>query len=153
MGLPRCSDPKHRWHRIARQLGAGKFINEEFTLVSRDGVQWQPRFDMKWSMADWHPEPPIFAWYNRFTGQHTMSVRPGWGDRRQCSQTTSDFTEWSGPQLLLQPDMLDRELVELYGMPVFPYGDGYVGLLWIFHCESTEPTRGFNRFTGPLDSQ
>jgi len=38
-------------------------------------------------------------------------------------------------------------------MPVFPYGDGYVGLLWVFHCESTEPTRGFNRFTGLLDCQ
>jgi hypothetical protein len=38
-------------------------------------------------------------------------------------------------------------------MPVFPYGDGYVGLLWIFHCKSNEPTRGFNRFVGPLDCQ
>ena len=82
-----------------------------------------------------------------------MTVRPGWGDRRQCLQTATDFKNWSGPQLLLQPDFLDEELIELYGMPVFPYGDGYVGLLWIFHCESAEPTRGFNRFNGPVDCQ
>ena len=147
------ADPKHRWHAVARDVGSKRYINEEFTLVSRDGIHWEPRFDLAWSLRDWHPEPPIFGFYNRFTGRHAMTVRPGWGDRRQCLQTTADFTRWSGPQLLLQPDFLDAELIELYGMPVFPYGDGYVGLLWVFHCESSEPTRGFNRFTGPLDCQ
>jgi hypothetical protein len=147
------ADPMHRWHALAKRVGAKRYINDEFMLVSRDGIHWEPRFDMAWSLSDWHPEPPIFGYYNRFTQQHTMTVRPGWGDRRQCSQTTTNFKDWSGPQLLLQPDLLDKELIELYGMPVFPYGDGYVGLLWIFHCDSTEPTRGFNRFTGPLDCQ
>ena len=82
-----------------------------------------------------------------------MTVRPGWGDRRLCTQTTEDFKTWSGPELLLQPDFLDDELIELYGMPVFPYGDGYVGLPWVFHCESSEPTPGFNRSVGSLDCQ
>ena len=147
------ADPKHRWHKTARRVGSQRFINDEFTLVSRDGVHWQPRHDLSWSLPDWHPEPPIFAFYNRFTRRHAMTVRPGWGDRRQCLQTTANFQQWSGPELLAQPDFLDRELIEFYGMPVFPYGDGYVGLLWIFHCQSDEPTRGFNRFTGPLDCQ
>lgn len=147
------ADLNHRWHDIAKRAGIQKYINDEFTLVSRDGINWEPRFDMQWSLADWHPEPPIFAYYNRFTNQHTMTVRPGWGDRRVCSQTSSDFVDWSGPRLVLQPDMRDEELIELYGMPVFPYGDGYVGLPWVFHCESTEPTRGFNRSLGPLDCQ
>ncbi len=147
------ADPKHRWHELARRAGPQKYINDEFTLVSRDGIHWESRLDLAWSLPDWHPEPPIFGFFNRFTQQHAMTVRPGWGDRRQCLQTTGDFKNWSGPRLLLQPDLLDEELIELYGMPTFPYGDGYVGLLWVFHCESTEPTRGFNRFTGPLDCQ
>lgn len=147
------ADPQHRWHEVAKRVGPQRYINDEFTLLSRDGLHWEPRFDLAWSLPDWHPEPPIFGFYNRYTGRHTMTVRPGWGDRRQCVQSTADFKNWSGPQLLLQPDFLDEDLIELYGMPVFPYGDGYVGLLWIFHCESTEPTRGFNRFTGPLDCQ
>ena len=147
------ADPTHRWHEIARKEGTKRYLNEEFMLVSRDGLRWSERRDLNWSLADWHPEPPIFGFYNRRLQKHAMTVRPGWGDRRQCLQTTSDFRNWSGPELLLQPDALDRELVELYGMPVFPYGPGYVGLLWIFHCESPEPTRGFNRFVGPLDCQ
>ncbi|MHC4878089.1 MAG: hypothetical protein ACYTGL_16670 [Planctomycetota bacterium] len=147
------ADPNHRWHELAKRVGDKRYINEEFTLVSRDGLHWEPRFDLAWSLPDWHPEPPIFGFYNRFLDRHSMTVRPGWGDRRQCLQSSSNFTDWSGPQLLLQPDFNDEELVEFYGMPVFPYGDGYVGLLWVFHCESSEPTRGFNRFTGPLDCQ
>ena len=147
------TDPNHRWHDVSKRVGVKRYVNEEFTLVSRDGIHWESRFDYSWSLADWHPEPPIFAFYNRFTDRHAMTVRPGWGDRRQCLQTSADFQDWSGPELLLQPDFLDQELIELYGMPVFPYGDGYVGLLWVFHCESSERTRGFNRFTGPLDCQ
>ncbi len=133
--------------------GAKRYLNEEFTLVSQDGIRWEERRDLGWSLPDWHPEPPIFGFYDRHHQKHAMTVRPGWGDRRQCLQSTTDFQNWSGPELLLQPDPLDDELIELYGMPVFPYGDGYVGLLWIFHCESSQPTRGFNRFVGPLDCQ
>lgn len=146
-------NPKHRWHQIAKTEGEKRYLVDEFALVSRDGLKWEPRFEMQWSEANWHPEPPIFGFYNKHRKRHQMTVRPGWGDRRQCLQSTTNFRDWSGPELLLQPDVLDEELVELYGMPVFPYGDGYVGLVWVFHCESTEPTRGFNRFVGPLDCQ
>jgi len=147
-------DPGHRWHEIARRSGAAKrYMSEELTCVSRDGLHWEARLDRNWGFADWHPEPPIFGFYNRHRGRHMMTVRPGWGDRRVCLQSTADFEKWSGPELLLQPDPLDEELIELYGMPVFPYGGGYVGLLWIFHCPTSEPTRSFNRFVGPLDCQ
>lgn len=146
-------DPKHRWHAVAKAEGTKRYINEEFTLVSRDGLHWESRYDLSWASHDWHPEPPIFGFYNRHAREHSMTVRPGWGDRRQCLQSTRDFRDWSSPELLLQPDALDDELLELYGMPVFPCGEGYVGLLWMFHCESAEPTRAFNRFVGPLDCQ
>ena len=147
------ADVSHRWHKIAKQEGVKRYIADEFTLVSRDGLSWEPRVEMAWSQPDWHPEPPIFGFYNRHASRHQMTVRPGWGDRRLCIQSTGNFRDWSGPQSLLQPDALDTELIELYGMPVFPYGDGYVGLPWVFHCESSEPTRGFNRFVGSVDCQ
>ena len=154
IGRRALSDPEHRWHEVARDDGLQKrYLNEEFLLVSQDGLHWMERRDLSWSTPDWHPEPPIFGFYNRHRNQHAMTVRPGWGDRRQCLQTTNDFQSWSGPEFLLQPDALDDELIEIYGMPVFPYGDGYIGLPWIFHCDSSEPTRGFNRFVGSLDCQ
>jgi hypothetical protein len=38
-------------------------------------------------------------------------------------------------------------------MPVFEYERQYVGLLWVFHNATSEPTRSFNRFVGWLDCQ
>ncbi len=147
------ADPKHRWHEVAKRAGIKKYMHEEITLVSRDGLHWEIGREMCWGLPDWHPEPPVFGFYNADLGRHMMTVRPGWGDRRVCIQSTEDFRRWSGPQLLLQPDPTDEDLCELYGMPVFPYGRQYVGLLWVFHCEQAEPTRGFNRHVGPLDCQ
>tara|TARA_R110002049_G_scaffold305056_2_gene501048 strand:- start:13598 stop:15214 length:1617 start_codon:yes stop_codon:yes gene_type:complete len=146
-------DADHRWHDIAHRRGTTKYLVDDFTLVSKDGLNWNERRDLRWSAQDWHPEPPIFGFYNRHTNRHVMTVRPGWGDRRQCIQSTQDFRDWSGPALVMQPDAMDRELIEFYGMPVFPYGDGYVGLPWVFHPQSTEPNRGFNRFVGAVDCQ
>ena len=147
------ADPTHRWHEIAKREGVKRYMAEEMTLASRDGLHWQIRPEMNWGLPDWHPEPPIFGFWNHRLERHMMTVRPGWGDRRVCLQSTTDFRNWSGPELLLQPDPLDDELLELYGMPVFEYAGAYVGLLWVFHCETSEPTAGFNRFVGPLDCQ
>jgi hypothetical protein len=146
-------DPRHRWHDAAQAGKSKSYMAEELTLVSRDGLHWETRVDMNWGQPHWHPEPPIFGFYNRRSKRHMMTVRPGWGDRRVCIQSTQDFVRWSGPELLLQPDALDGERVEHYGMPVFPYEDDYVGLLWVFHNATSEPTRSFNRFVGWLDCQ
>ena len=146
-------DPKHRWHSAAKAGRAKPYMAEELTLVSRDGLHWETRFDMGWGLLDWHPEPPIFGFYNRRLGRHMMTVRPGWGDRRVCIQSTTDFRRWSGPELLFQPDPMDEPLLEHYGMPVFLYEGTYVGLLWVFHNSSSAPTESFNRFVGPLDCQ
>ena len=145
--------PGHRWHALARDGRVKPYMAEELTLVSRDAVHWEVRPEMGWGLPDWHPEPPVFGFYNAGLGRHAMTVRPGWGDRRVCIRSTDDFRNWSGPELLLQPDPLDDELCELYGMPVVPYAGYYVGLLWVFHCEQSEPTKYFNRSTGPIDCQ
>ncbi|MEK6239493.1 MAG: hypothetical protein N2C14_32645, partial [Planctomycetales bacterium] len=147
------ADPKHRWHKIAKTEGVKRYMNDELTIVSRDGLIWEARYDMNWGLPDWHPEPPIFGFHDRGRKQHAMTVRPGWGDRRVCLQSTGDFKRWSGPELLFQPDAQDETLIQHYGMPVFPYAGGYVGLLWVFHCSDAGPVRGFNQFQGPIDVQ
>lgn len=146
-------DPKHPWHGIAVKDGRAKaYFAGELTLVSADGLHWEARSDYNWGQPHWHPEPPIFGFWHEREKRHLMTVRPGWGDRRVCLQDTVDFRQWSGPAPLLQPDPLDG-LVEFYGMPVFRYGGAYVGLLWVFHCETSEaPSRGYNRGIGPLDT-
>ncbi|MCA9125233.1 MAG: hypothetical protein H6821_00825 [Planctomycetaceae bacterium] len=144
-------DPKHPQHEEASQPEPFEHLADELTLVSKDGLHWNARHDYDWGKRAWHPEPPLFGFWHEQEKRHFMSVRPGWGDRRVCLQDTLDFKSWSGPQPLLQPDPQDG-LVEFYGMPVFRYGETYVGLLWVFHCETSEPPTGFNRFVGSLDT-
>lgn len=154
-------DPSHPWHAAAKEQGEPKvWMMDELTAVSKDGVHWQTRHDLRWGRRDWHPEPPLFGYYHAETGRHVMTVRPGWGDRRVCIQSTRDFQKWSGPQMLFRPaDPVDSRaiaeggLIEHYGMPVFPYEGHYVGLLWIFHPQASAPTRGYNRFVGKMDCQ
>lgn len=145
------SDPKHPLHAEALKIPAKPIFTQEMTLVSKDGLRWETRLDLDWGRRGWHPEPPIFGFWHAKDQRHLMTVRPGWGDRRVCVQETSDFKQWTGPQALLQPDPLD-DAVEFYGMPVFRYGQAYIGLLWMFHCQTADPPAGFNRFIGGLDT-
>lgn len=150
--------PGHRWHELAKAEGIKKYMGEAVTLVSRDGLHWETKIGGKWDWAqrDWHPEPPVFAFHNPRTRKHTMIVRPGWGDRRQCIRTSTDLAKWTDPELLFQPDALDTAApIGMYGMPVLPVGDGagFVGLLWIFHNSSSKPVNSFNQFFGTMDAQ
>ncbi len=147
------ADENHRWHTIARAEGTKRYLHEELMLVSRDGLRWEPRWDYGWSRPNWHPEPPYFGFYNRDRKCHAMIVRPGWGDRRVCVQTTEGFRDWSEPELLLQMDPLDTSPAGFYTMPVFPCGQMYVGMLWVFHNSSSRPVNSFNQFFGTMDAQ
>lgn len=147
------ADGHHPWHKIAKEEGAKRYFHDELMLVSRDGLNWQTKLDYCWSRSDWHPEPPYFGFYNERLGRHCMIVRPGWGDRRVCVQTTSDFREWTEPELLFQMDPLDTAPVGFYTMPVIPYGQLFVGLLWVFRNSSSRPVSSFNQFYGPMDAE
>ncbi len=147
------ADSRHVWHQIAKTEGDKRYFHQELMLVSRDGLNWQTKWDYCWSRPDWHPEPPYFGFYNPRYGRHSMIVRPGWGDRRVCMQNTMDFQNWSEPELLFQMDPLDQSPVGFYTMPVFSYGHVFVGLLWIFHNASSRPVGSFNQFYGTMDAQ
>lgn len=145
-------DPRHPMHDLARTTdGAPRFFSDHLFVKSRDGYHWEADYGMVWNQPGWHPEPPVSGFYNAHTGRHAFTSRPGHGDRRVTLLDTSDFVEWSDPELLMQPDSSDGELVEHYGMPVFPYEGAYVGLLWNFHINSTDRPTGYNRSLGWID--
>jgi len=147
-------DPDHMFHDLARGGAAGeRFFVDHLMLRSRDGFRWEADFDAVWNKPGWHPEPPVYVFYNDHTKRHVMTSRPGHGDRRVVILDSADGRDWSGPELLLQPDASDEELLQFYGMPVFPYGGAYVGLLWTFHLSSTDPVGKYNRSLGWIDCQ
>lgn len=146
--------PAHPFHELANEVeGSPRYFSDHLVVKSRDGVRWEADYSMVWNRPGWHPEPPVFGFRNKHTGRHVFTSRPGHGDRRVALVDTGDFREWSEPELLMQPDPLDEGLIEIYGMPVFPYGGAYVGLPWVFHINSTDRPNKYNRSLGWIDCQ
>lgn len=148
------ADPSHPFHELARKTDdAPRYFSDHLVVRSRDGFRWEADYEAVWNKPGWHPEPPVYAFYNAARRRHTLTSRPGHGDRRVVILDSPDARQWSGPELLLQPDSTDEPLLQFYGMPVFPYGGAYVGLLWTFHLNSTDPVQKYNRSLGWIDCQ
>ncbi len=145
-------NPQSYFHSLSTKTSAGKrYFVDHLSLVSKDGINWKADFDAVWNQPGWHPEPPVYAFYNERLGTHFMTSRPGHGERRVVIQSSPDARSWSGPELLLQPDSLDVPLVQFYGMPVVPYEGHFVGLLWHFHIADSHPVDRYNHYIGPLE--
>ncbi|MCP5113162.1 MAG: hypothetical protein GY953_20215, partial [bacterium] len=138
---------------FARTIGTQRYVIKHLTLVSRDGVHWQADDSASWNQPHWHPEPPIYGFYNHHTRRHVLTSRPGHGDRRVTILSSPDARNWSTPELLLQPDPSDAPLVQFYGLPVFAYEGHYIGFLWTMHCDDSAPPASFNHFVAPMDSE
>lgn len=55
------------------------------------------------------------------------------GRRRVIGRRLSrDFINWSGPEVLLEPDEIDRPDTQFYGMAVHKEGQAWIGLLWTY---------------------
>ena len=122
-------------------------IMHNFLYTSGDGIHWtkQPQ--------EWHnhaAEPCAMCFYNHVTKKHTIVARPDAGARRVGEIETEDFKTFTDLKLVMTPDSLDEPLAEYYGMPVFPYGDLFVGFLYIYHVPNERTRKGID---GKVDAQ
>jgi len=73
------------------------------------------------------------------THQFWMYHKSGIMPVRKVSRLVSeDFIHWKNDELVLEPDALDQTDTEFYGLSPFPYGNQYLGLLWVFHTYSQQ---------------
>ena len=98
--------------------------------VSPDGLSWQHI-----EGAIWHPsgiDPAVSGFWNPIRDSYVIAARPKWGDRRISVYETKDWRSFSEPEVAIRTDAQDTPAAEVYGMPVFPYGNIFVGFLWIY---------------------
>ncbi len=146
-------DENSYFHEIVKGEGAKPYLAEQRMLTSADGLHWELDADARWGAMPWHPDPPAWCFYREDADEHVMLTRPGWGDRRVARQRSRDARVWTDLEMLLEADLLDPPQTELYGMPVFPYGNGYVGLLWVAHFSNAARLERFNQLWGSIDTQ
>lgn len=110
-----------------------KALSASSVLVSSDGIHWQRREQTRWSR--FLVDPGYFAFWNQYREKYVITRRPKVTDRRIAVTETSDWSSFTEPELAIQPDALDTPCALIYGMPVFPYEQIFVGLLWMFHVD------------------
>ena len=66
---------------------------------------------------------------------HKSAIMP---IRKVSRMVSKDFVHWKDDQLVLDPDDRDQPDTEFYGLSPFPYGNQYVGLLWVLHTYSQQ---------------
>ena len=127
------------------------FFHNKYRYVSvafsPDGARWalyegNPVIDRA---SDTHS---LLGWDENI-GAYVAYPRP-WmssseGDRhiRVIGRSVSeDFTTWTEPEVVLEPDDQDPPGLEFYAMPVFKQEGLYVGLPWVYHAYPEEPSVG-----------
>ncbi|MBN1146079.1 MAG: hypothetical protein JXA78_02395 [Anaerolineales bacterium] len=116
---------------------------------SEDGVQAQaypgnPLFYNGYDVAQFYWDPNT----NRYGGT-AKEITPVRGVQRRVVRfiNSLNFTDWSVLPEKLEPDLLDDQLSaglypHFYGLPVFPSGEQYLGLLWVLKARDPEGLYG-----------
>jgi hypothetical protein len=118
----------------------------QYMATSPEGVRWSL------DETPWRRGPldaPITAFWNRHRRRYVVSCRPAGGDRRVALTETTDFRQLSPSEVAVHPDPLDPPLTQLYGMPVYPYENLYLGLLNVYHADPVET--GHHKLKGYVD--
>ncbi len=136
---------------VCKGHGPSTGIKDSWIVTSPDGLKWSGDLNS----PRWHPygsDPTVSAFWSDHREAYILIIRPNNGDRRIAVMETSDWKEFSRPELALWTDSLDPDLAEIYGMPSFPYGGIYIGLVWLYRVPPLSEEYG--KFTaGRIDCQ
>jgi hypothetical protein len=114
--------------------------------TSTDCVHWRLVDGAHWQAPC--PDPPTFVHWNARRGRYVLATRPDSCDRRIALYETDDFLSYTPMELALQTDSQDRSLSQIYGMPIFPYDDLFIGLPWFFDISPTETKNLPHKYLG-----
>lgn len=108
------------------------FRFDAHVFVSSDGLRWRKKDGVRWHAGEDAPDYPLGIFYNEHRKSYVITGRPAHCDRRIALRETKDWVSFSAPELLMQPDCMDRTVSDLYGMPAVAYRNQFIGFLEIF---------------------
>ena len=121
-------------------------------VVSADGYHWHELPEARW--GDWSSDTCHTVFFNKLTGAHQVmcrakDIKPPFSQRLVASIETEDWVHFSEPEVIVRPDSCDPPLSQPYGMPMFPYGDYFIGFLWLMVGDPNETT---TKGAGPVSN-
>jgi hypothetical protein len=135
--------PEERYKLLMTKINKGKMIIEGIVCVSSDLLHWK-ELKEHWSEDG---EPCVGVFYNKVKECYTILKRPAWGVRLVGYSETKDWRGFTDFQMCLQPDSLDGDLDEIYGMPAFAYDGWYIGFPYIYGGHKSEMCTKYNSGT------
>ena len=123
--------PVHAYDEKGRCLG-GRIA------CSPDGIHWRVMD------ADvWRPNEPSDTNNNIFFNPHAREwnviCRARHVDRRIAAVRSHDLRQWTEPEIILQADVLDPDMMQFYGMHVTLYEDIFIGFPLAYRVPAGEP--------------
>ena len=121
-------------------------------VVSADGYHWHELPEARW--GDWSSDTCHTVFFNKLTGRHQVmcrakDIKPPFSQRLVASIETEDWVHFTEPEVIVRPDSCDPPLSQPYGMPMFPYGDYFIGFLWLMVGDPNETT---TKGAGPVSN-
>ena len=125
---------------LGLERGDGHLPSGTSPRTSSDGLRWRERLGIRWRAGA--PDPPSTAPWNELRNSYVISARPTPHNRprRVAFSETRDWRTSTEPGLILTSDAWDTPVAEIYRMIVFPDEGKCVGLVWIYHVDSTFTT-------------
>ncbi len=116
---------------------------------SMDGIHTtpysqNPLYDNGGDVAHFYWDP----WKQEYGGAaKEMTIVSGLERRVIRLMRSPDFVNWTEQSTLIEPDNFDDQdmpdiIPNFYGMPIFPIGEQYLGLLWVLHANEIESIYG-----------
>lgn len=100
---------------------------------SADGLRWsEPQTPAGFTAytGDTHNN----AFWDERLGKYVAVTRFYLGERLVARSESSDFLKWEKTQLALRSTLAEGRVRQLYCMPAFAYGSGYLGFLMVYNA-------------------
>ena len=127
---PLNADPARRF-RMVFDVGLGK----PRVCFSGDGLHWGPEEEPKGfagSQGDTHNN----AFFDQRTGKWIWFTKMYLGERLISRLESDDFVNWRSSGVVLRSGIDEGRSTQTYALTVFPYANGYLGYLMLYHIGS-----------------
>jgi len=131
------ADPRLDWkYKLVCGASPTSFV---YAYHSEDGIHWLPATSEP--IIGNHPDCPM-ALLRRPDGTYAAHHRVPGGGRRIGRSESSDFLQWRGGRIVLEPGPGDPPQFQMYGMGATAYGDYEIGTLWDYYTDLDDVSPG-----------
>jgi len=124
---PHDPDPARRF-KMVYDVGLGK----PRTRTSPDGIRWSEPAEPR-GFLGYHGDTHNNAFWDERSQRYVWFTKAYLGERLVARLESPDFVHWTPTGVVLRSSIAEGRAHQTYCLPVFPYANGYLGYLMMYH--------------------